>query len=92
MYLFLQHNFKNLFFDEIKLTFITFRLFLLRDFFLEMNRELDSFDNFVDDIISSDENLLKGELDILLMQYIFNSLELENITNIDLDSKDLLAA
>ena len=57
-----------------------------------MNRELDSFDNFVDDIISSDENLLKGELDILLMQYIFNSLELENITNIDLDSNDLLAA
>ena len=57
-----------------------------------MNRELDSFDTFVDDIISSDENLLKGELDILLMQYIFNSLELENITNIELDSKDLLAA
>ena len=57
-----------------------------------MHRELDSFDNFVDDIISSDENLLKGELDILLMQYIFNSLELENITNIELDSKDLLAA
>ena len=57
-----------------------------------MNRELDSFDNFVDDIISSDENLLKGELDILLMQYIFNSLELENITNIDLGSNDLLAA
>ena len=64
----------------------------MKRFFLEMNRELDSFDNFVDDIISSDENLLKGELDILLMQYIFNSLELENITNIDADSKDLLAA
>ena len=57
-----------------------------------MNRELDSFDMFVDDIISSDENLLKGELDILLMQYIFSSLELENFNNIDLDSKDLLAA
>ena len=57
-----------------------------------MNRELDSFDTFVDDIISSDENLLKGELDILLMQYIFNSLELENLKNIDLDSKELLAA
>jgi len=57
-----------------------------------MNRELDSFDNFVDDIISSDQNLLKGELDILLMQYIFNSLELENITNIDLNSNELLAA
>ena len=57
-----------------------------------MNRELDSFDMFVDDIISSDENLLKGELDILLMQYVFSSLELENLKNIDLDSKDLLAA
>ena len=57
-----------------------------------MNRELDSFDIFVDDIITADENLLKGELDILLMQYIFSSLELENLKNIDLDSKDLLAA
>jgi len=57
-----------------------------------MNRELDSFDMFVDDIISADENLLKGELDILLMQYIFSSLELENLKNIDFDSKDLLAA
>ena len=61
-------------------------------FFWEMNRELDSFDNFVDDIISSDENLLKGELDILLMQYIFSSLELENLEKIDFDSNDLLAA
>ena len=57
-----------------------------------MNRKLDSFDLFVDDIISSDENLLKGELDILLMQYIFSSLELENFKDLDLDSKDLLAA
>ncbi len=57
-----------------------------------MNRELDSFDMFVDDIITSDENLLKGELDILLMQYVFSSLELENLKNIDLDSTDLLAA
>ena len=57
-----------------------------------MNRELDSFDMFVDDIISADENLLKGELDILLMQYVFSSLELENLKNIDLDSKDLLVA
>ena len=57
-----------------------------------MNRELDSFDMFVDDIISSDENLLKGELDILLMQSIFGSLELEKLKNVDLDSKDLLAA
>ena len=74
------------------MTFITFGLFYVEIFFWEMNRELDSFDMFVDDIITSDENLLKGELDILLMQYVFSSLELENLKNIDLDSKDLLAA
>ena len=42
-----------------------------------MYKELDSFDMFVDDIISSEENLLKGELDYLIMQYIFESLELD---------------
>ena len=57
-----------------------------------MNKELDSFDIFVDDIISSDEQILKGELDILLMQYIFNSLELESLKEIDSDSNGLLAA
>jgi len=44
-----------------------------------MNKELETFDMFVDDIISSEENLLKGELDFLLMQYIFESLELDNL-------------
>lgn len=43
-----------------------------------MSKELESFDMFVDDIISSEDNLLKGELDFLLMQYIFESLELDN--------------
>ena len=57
-----------------------------------MNKELDSFDIFVDDIISTEGNLLKGELDVLLMQYIFNSLELEKLKDIDLNSEDLLAA
>ena len=42
-----------------------------------MSKELEAFDIFVDDIISSEENLLKGELDFLLMQYIFESLELD---------------
>ena len=43
-----------------------------------MSKELESFDMFVDDIISSENNLLKGELDYLLMQHIFESLELDN--------------
>ena len=57
-----------------------------------MNRELDTFEFFVDDIISSNENLLKGELDILLMQYIFSSLELENFEKIEIETDDLLVA
>jgi len=48
-----------------------------------MSKELESFDIFVDDIISSEKNLLKGELDFLLMQYIFESLELDNFKNYD---------
>ena len=44
-----------------------------------MSKELESFDIFADDIISSEENLLKGELDFLLMQYIFDSLELDTL-------------
>ena len=43
-----------------------------------MSKELEAFDMFVDDIISSEENLLKCELDYLIMQHIFESLELDN--------------
>ena len=46
-----------------------------------MSKELEAFDIFVDDIISFEDNLLKGELDYLLMQYIFESLELDNFKN-----------
>ena len=46
-----------------------------------MSKELDAFDLFVDDIISSEDNLLKGELDFLIMQYIFESLELDNFND-----------
>ena len=44
-----------------------------------MSQHLEAFDLFVDDIISSEDNLLKGELDFLLMQYIFESLELDKL-------------
>ena len=43
-----------------------------------MSKELEAFDIFVDDIISTEDNLLKGELDYLIMQYIFESLDLDN--------------
>ena len=57
-----------------------------------MNKELTAFDTFVDELISSDENLLKGELDLLLMQYLFNSLDLENIKDVDNLIDDYLVA
>ena len=52
-----------------------------------MSKELEAFDLFVDDIISSEDNLLKGELDFLLMQHIFESLELDNLEGFDKTSK-----
>ena len=44
-----------------------------------MNPLSDTFDDFVDDLLSSDVNLLKGELDFLLMQYLFSSIDLKLI-------------
>ena len=57
-----------------------------------MTVELNSFDTFVDDLLESDENLLKGELDLLLMQHIFNSLDLKNIEHIPQQIETLIAA
>ena len=57
-----------------------------------MTVELNSFDTFVDDLLESDENLLKCELDLLLMQHIFNSLDLKNIENIPQEIETQIAA
>ena len=42
-----------------------------------MNNDLEIFNYFVDDLLSSEANLLNNELDILLMQHLFNSIDLE---------------
>ena len=57
-----------------------------------MNSLLDTFDDFVDDLISSDVNLLKGELDFLLMQHLFNSIDLKHINKSEIDENESLAA
>ena len=49
-----------------------------------MNSDLETFNYFVDDLLNSDTNLLKYELDLLLMQYLFNSIDLELITNMEI--------
>ena len=57
-----------------------------------MNLLSDTFDDFVDDLISSDINLLKGELDILLMQDLFNSTDLKFINKTEIQDNESLAA
>ena len=56
-----------------------------------MKSDLETFNYFVDDLVSSDTNLLKYELDILLMQYLFNSIDLMLLENLDVN-KDINVA
>ena len=57
-----------------------------------MNPFPDTFDEFVDDLLSSDINLLKGELDFLLMQHLFNSVDLQRINKTKIKDNESLAA
>ena len=57
-----------------------------------MNPLPDTFDNFVDDLLDSDVHLLKGELDLLLMQHLFNKIDLKIINKGELSDKVSLAA
>ncbi|MBO8220901.1 hypothetical protein [Prochlorococcus marinus] len=59
-----------------------------------MNSLLGTFDDFVDDLLLSDVNLLEGELDFLLMQHLFNSIDLKliNINNTDIEDNESFAA
>ena len=57
-----------------------------------MNPLSDTFDDFVDDLLLSDVNLLKGELDFLIMQHLFNSIDLKHINKTEIDDNESLAA
>ena len=57
-----------------------------------MNFLSDTFDYFVDDLLDSDVDLLKGELDFLLIQHIFNSIDLKNINTTNFHDNDSIAA
>ena len=57
-----------------------------------MNPLSDTFDYFVDDLLSSNTNLLKGELDFLLMQDLFNSTDLKFINKTEIEDNESLAA
>ena len=57
-----------------------------------MNHLSDTFDDFVDDLLSSDVDLLKGELDFLVMQHLFNSIDLKRINKTEIKDNKSLAA
>ena len=57
-----------------------------------MTLHTDTFDDFVDDLLSSDVNLLTGELDFLLMQHLFNSVDLQRINKTEIKDNESLAA
>ena len=57
-----------------------------------MNTDLETFNYFVDDLLYSDATLLKYELDFLLMQYLFNSIELEALHEMDIQEDIFIAS
>ncbi len=60
--------------------------------FLIVDPLSDNFDDFVDDLLSSDVNLLKGELDFLLMQHLFDSIDLKLINKNETQDDQSFAA
>ena len=57
-----------------------------------MDPLLDTFDIFVDDLISSDIDLLKSELDLLIIQHIFKSIDLDELKNVKYINDDSFVA
>ena len=57
-----------------------------------MNPLSETFDDFVDDLVSSDIDLLKGELDFLVMQHLFNSIDLNRINKTEIKDSESIAA
>ena len=64
---------------------------MIKSINLAMNSDLETFNYFVDDILSSDADLLNYELDLLLMQYLFNSIDLKKLKGIDIQEKIIVA-
>jgi len=52
----------------------------------------DTLDDFVDNLLSSDVDLLKCELDFLVMQHLFNSIDLKRINKTEIKDNESIAA
>ena len=74
------------------MTFKEVRIIITTIKFVIVKTLLDTFDDFVDDLLSSDADLLKGELDFLLIQHLFHSFDLDNVKKTESIDNDNLAA
>ena len=74
------------------MTFIVNAMIMAKINYLIVNLLSDTFDDFVDDLLSSDVNLLKGELDFLLMQDLFNTTDLKSINKTEIVDNEPFAA
>ena len=76
----------------ILLTFIVDAIIITKINFLIVNSFFDSFDDFVDDLLVSEVDLLKCELDFLIIQHLFNSIDLMVFKRDEFRDDDSLAA
>ena len=65
------------------LTFLFVTNIIIKIKIVDLDPLLDTFDDFVDDLLSSDVDLLKAELDFLIIQHLFQSLDLQLLKNTD---------
>ncbi len=73
------------------MTFIVNAMIMTKKFLI-VNPLSDTFDDFIDDLLSSDVDLLKGELDFLVMQHLFNSIDLKSINKTEIKDSESIAA
>ncbi len=73
------------------MTFVVNAMIMTKKFLI-VNPLSDTFDDFIDDLLSSDVDLLKGELDFLVMQHLFNSIDLKSINKTEIKDSESIAA
>ena len=57
-----------------------------------MDPYLEEFDDLVDDLLNSDIDIFKDELDLLAFQHLFDSIYLDGLKNVENINIDNLAA
>ncbi len=73
------------------MTFVVNAMIMTKKFLI-VNPLSNTFDDFIDDLLSSDVDLLKGELDFLVMQHLFNSIDLKSINKTEIKDSESIAA